>query len=177
MEHAWKSLLRNVTFFWLLSQGWALKKKREGGRGELIRGESYNSRRCNSSPWKNSPRRHIVLKAPSWWWGASGVSLRQTWDDLRRARHVWSGSQRGSTNGAWPDLGCCHCQITFLDETSTCSVYILIPFVRLCSVCNPILQEWKAAPGQEFSILGYVKAITLITHISLCRFSLLSDKQ
>lgn len=33
MEHAWKSLLRNVTFFWLLSQGWAKKKKKAGRRG------------------------------------------------------------------------------------------------------------------------------------------------
>jgi len=31
VEHAWKSLLRNVTFFWLLSQGWAKKKKRKKG--------------------------------------------------------------------------------------------------------------------------------------------------
>lgn len=30
MEYAWKSLLRNVTFFWLLSQGWATKRGRRG---------------------------------------------------------------------------------------------------------------------------------------------------
>lgn len=31
MEHAWKSLLRNVTFFWLLSQGRDTKGWEEEG--------------------------------------------------------------------------------------------------------------------------------------------------
>lgn len=49
-------------------------------------------------PIKEHPRRHIVLKAPSWWWGTSGVLVRQTGNDFW-CLHVWN-SQRGSTNGA-----------------------------------------------------------------------------
>lgn len=64
MEQAWKSLLRNVTFFWLLSQGWALKKGRGGVESgvELIRRESYNSRQQQRQPVKEVPQKAYRFK-------------------------------------------------------------------------------------------------------------------
>lgn len=62
MEHAWKSLLRNVTFFWLLSQGWALKKKNGGREGGVDSRRIIQLSALQQQPVKELPQKAYRFK-------------------------------------------------------------------------------------------------------------------
>lgn len=117
MEHAWKSLLRNLTFFWLVSQGGGSVEGREGdsnwfeGNFTTVNGATTDHKGTTQKAYRFKGT--LVVEEPVvCLWAKLGMTgndwcLNSAWND-----------QHGSTKGASLNLGCFYLPKLILCKTS-----------------------------------------------------------